>query len=123
MVDITVTVNYDNNFTNLQDIIANAPEELKRLVIEALDWGGYEITADAKARAPKKTGYLISQIGHTVTANGIVIYCGAPYASYQEKGTKYIEPKLFMYQALIDNIPMIDAEISHKIIGYFEGGK
>lgn len=121
MTDIKVNVKYDNNFYKLQEIIDNAAEELKKRILQKLDRGAYEITADAKALAPKKTGALINSITHIVTVNGVKIYVGVPYAGYQEFGTKFIDGKFYLTTAFSINLPMIEAEISATIINYFEG--
>jgi len=67
-----------------------------RSVAEALE-GGLEgllrrfaerVVESARSRAPKRTGYLASQVSSVVEGGSATIYAKAPYSAYVEFGTK-----------------------------------
>ena len=78
------------------------------------------IASQAQADAPKKTGHMASQIFATVEQNGIGIICEVDYAKFQEYGTKYILPSMFMNGAMADHYEEIRQTIVDVITEYFE---
>lgn len=74
-----------------------------RSVAEALESGlegllrrfAEKAVESAQSRAPKKTGYLASQISSVVEGGSATIYAKAPYSAYVEFGTKphLIQPR------------------------------
>jgi len=48
----------------------------------------------------RSTGRAERSIGWLPTSNGITFYLGAPYGGYIEKGTRYIDAKRFMEDAI-----------------------
>lgn len=65
-----------------------------------------KMEAQAKANAPVRTGRLRNEIRAEATqdANGVRITLrgDAPYTVYQERGTRYIQPKYFLANAWRD---------------------
>jgi len=48
----------------------------------------------------RSTGRAERSIGWLPTSNGITFYLGAPYGAYIEEGTRYIDAKRFMADAI-----------------------
>lgn len=74
---------------------------------------GMQMQLDAQLRAPKRTGYMASQIAFEMQSSGkwaFRLIGRAPYTFYQEFGTRHIAPHLFMTQTLqIFQGQMVDA--------------
>lgn len=57
---------------------------------------GRLVVAEARRRAPVRTGRLRNSIRAKVTAAEVVVGSDVPYAVYQDQGTRYIRPTYFL---------------------------
>lgn len=89
----------------LQRAFDNLPELMHRNVEYALDRVGEDIHMDAFRMCPVKTGYMRSTIYHKVEHWILTVGVRAPYASFQEFGTRYIQPRYFLTEAFHLNFP------------------
>jgi hypothetical protein len=96
-VAITVQVEFaDRVITALEESFPSAINE--KVSARMLDVG-YRMQTDAQMRAPRRTGYMASQISFEMlsySAWSFRLIGRAPYTIYQEFGTRYIQPHLFM---------------------------
>jgi hypothetical protein len=79
------------------------PSALDEYVSNSMQGVGILMQYDAQLRAPKKTGYMASQITFEMLPYhqwAFRLIGRAPYTLYQEFGTRYIAPRMFMTQAL-----------------------
>jgi hypothetical protein len=79
------------------------PEALQAEVSEGMQRVGAEMERDAQIRAPKRTGYMASQIRFEMLSysNWSFRLVGrAPYTIFQEYGTSRIMPHLFITSSL-----------------------
>lgn len=67
---------------------------------ELLERLGTEITTDAKAAAPVRTGKLRDSIDYEVRGDTVQISAGVDYAIYVEEGTRYMHAEPFLRPAL-----------------------
>lgn len=139
--DITLTIRNMEDLRRLEQMIADAPDEIRDMCLKWLDWGGYEITTEASMNAPKDTGYLAGSISHIVTEFTLQITVGAPYGSFVEYGhrtrgakktglltakwrtkkgrfTTYVEGEFFLSNAVDKYLPEIFANIEREISEY-----
>ena len=96
-VAITVQVEFvDRIITALEESFPSAINE--QVSARMLDVG-YSMQTDAQMRAPRRTGYMASQISFEMlgySAWSFRLIGRAPYTVFQEFGTRYIQPHLFM---------------------------
>jgi len=96
-VAITVQVEFaDRVITALEESFPSAIDE--KISARMLDVG-YSMQTDAQMRAPRRTGYMASQISFEMlgySAWSFRLIGRALYTIYQEFGTRYIQPHLFM---------------------------
>jgi HK97 gp10 family phage protein len=86
------------------------PEDIRRRVYEAMNSITYDIVRRAKELCPVRTGRLMHSIyGHVNRDLVMKVGATAPYAIYQEFGTRYIEPRAFLTQAIMENMPRLAA--------------
>jgi len=101
-------------------------ESISDNVQEQLEDAAQQIVLAAKQYAPIRTGLLMSSIDAVVLAELTVqIVCNVPYAMYQEFGTSRIMPRLFITQALNENLGTILNAVAVGVvaaIGEFGGG-
>ena len=85
------------------------PESVQEQFYIALEILGERIAERARSLAPVRTGRLVSSITVTVTRDLILrVRCLVPYAIFQEFGTRYTRPKLFLTHAVEENMPKIE---------------
>jgi len=82
----------------------------RRLVSLAAD-----IKASARQKVPVKTGYLRSTIYAKVREWIAEIGAEAAYALYVELGTRYIRARPYLYPAIQEHLPQLEAIISEAI--------
>ena len=96
-VAITVQVEFvDRVVTALEESFPSAIDE--QVSARMLDVG-YSMQTDAQMRAPRRTGYMASQISFEMlgySAWSFRLIGRAPYTVFQEFGTRYVQPHLFM---------------------------
>ena len=100
-VILTVQVEFaDKVITALEE---SFPSALNDRVSNAMLNVGYVMQTDAQMRAPRRTGYMASQISFETlgySAWAFRLIGRAPYTIYQEFGTSHIQPHWFMTQSL-----------------------
>jgi HK97 gp10 family phage protein len=75
-------------------------ELLDQEVTKALEQLAAETVADAKGRAPVKTGFLRDSISGTVGGPGLTVVAAAEYAGYVEFGTRHNTARPFLTPAV-----------------------
>jgi HK97 gp10 family phage protein len=76
-------------------------EATQEYVQDALNRTGQEVMHRARQLAPVKTGRLMQSIYAQMIYRWVVkVGCYAPYAYFQEFGTRYIQPRYFLTRAL-----------------------
>ena len=108
------------NMGALRRMLMNASPELKMRIKNVLMLGAVNIAKNARANAPVKTGDLQKNIVAEPTIDGAKVTLGIFYGPYQEFGTKYIKPKLFLTNAFNAEKPVIRSDILAAIRRYFE---
>jgi HK97 gp10 family phage protein len=99
-VVITVEVNAGELVNALEQ---SFPLALNEKVSSNMQSVGMIMQNDAQMRAPKRTGYMASQVSFEMLSYSswsFRLIGRAPYTIYQEFGTRYIEPHLFMTQSI-----------------------
>lgn len=92
----------------LSQKLRRAPTWLTVEVQEALNIGAKLIEADAKADAPVKTGFMRSTIYVVCKATWhFIVGAWCYYARYQEYGTRYIQARRFIQNAIKRRWPQI----------------
>src|SRR5271157_473569 len=77
-------------------------------VQDALAQSAQQIAIRAMQLAPVRTGRLMQGIYAQVVGNWAVkVGCNVLYAVFQELGTRYIQPRLFLTRALQESAPNI----------------
>ena len=72
----------------------------------ALERNGQEVAFRARQYAPVRTGRLMQNIyAQAVATLAVKVFCNVPYAIFQELGTRFIEPRLFLTRALQESVP------------------
>ncbi len=72
----------------------------------ALEQNSQEIAFRARQYAPVRTGRLMQNIySQAVATLAVRVFCNVPYAIFQELGTRFIEPRLFLTRALQESAP------------------
>jgi HK97 gp10 family phage protein len=86
----------------LESWLESLPDEVAEKVREKMEDIVVEATEQARSEAPVRTGRLRASIGWSWSeGEGYRIFAEAPYAVYQEFGTRYIKAKLFMTRAYL----------------------
>ena len=96
---------------------------LRRLGKDLTDWSavnaaaGAAVAADAKRRAPHRTGALAGSIAATSSSDGANIAAGARYARYVEYGTRRRAARPYLHPALqaADVIPLYQAQLDRAV--------
>ena len=84
------------------------PEDIRHRIYETMNNIAQDIVIRAKQLCPVRTGRLMHSIYAHVSRDMILkVGATAPYAIYQEFGTRYIEPRAFLTQAIMENIPKL----------------
>jgi HK97 gp10 family phage protein len=106
---LSVQVNIDvRDVDDFQEKMRLLDESVRQNVQDALVQTAEAISIRAQDLAPVRTGRLISNILVVVMSMWIVrVICRVPYAIFQELGTRYISPRLFMTRAMAEYAPQI----------------
>ena len=104
----------------VQTMFKRLPEVLERRIHARMREIVQEGVVRARDLAPERTGYLRSMIGSTELGNMQFQLVGlAPYTVYQEFGTCYISPRLFMtaaFQWIVHNLGVLGEETTKAIL-------
>ena len=84
----------------LREKLNRLDEGMKRNVQEAMQFEADAMRNAARARCPVRTGRLRDSIYAKVRDWVIQLGATAPYAIYQELGTRYIRPREFLKNAV-----------------------
>lgn len=103
------TVGFYIVFNHIPAIIASVEANARMAVKSTAD----KIVADAKARAPHKTGFLRSSIESKVVSAGkeADIYVWADYAAYVEFGTYKMPARPFLAPAMAAHVDDFAGEV------------
>lgn len=104
----------------VQTMFKRLPEVLERRIHQKMREIVQEGVVRARDLAPERTGYLRSMIGSTELGNMQFQLVGlAPYTYYQEYGTRFISPRLFMtaaFQWIVYSLGQISDETTKAIL-------
>jgi len=92
-----------SDFSRVAQLLESFPEALDTNIANSMLTEGLQIEQDAQRYAPKKTGYMASQIRFEMLPYSkwaFHLVGRAPYTFYQEFGTSRIQPHLFMTLSL-----------------------
>jgi len=120
MITIEVNITKDSNLEYLQSILGDLPAYLERYLWQRLLPVAQSIASEAQSYAPERTGRLKNSIVAVITVDGIAVRCTVDYAKFQEYGTKYIIPKMFMNSAMQNHYEEIRQVIKEVIQEYFQ---
>jgi len=89
-----------HNLPALREKLIRLDETMKRKVHEAMEFEAEGMKNIARARCPVRTGRLRDSIYAKVQDWILELGATAPYAIYQELGTRYIRPREFLKNAV-----------------------
>jgi HK97 gp10 family phage protein len=78
---LSFAVEVKSDYRSVAEVLESGLEGLLRRFAE-------KAVESAQSRAPKRTGYLASQISSVVEGGSATIYAKAPYSAYVEFGTR-----------------------------------
>jgi len=84
----------------LREKLNRLDEAMKRKVHEAMQFEAEAMKNVARARCPVRTGRLRDSIYAKVRDGILQLGATAPYAIYQELGTRHIRPRAFLKKAV-----------------------
>ncbi len=91
---------------DFDEMMHNFDQWLNYYLELALEQNGQEVAFRARQYAPVRTGRLMQNIyAQAVAMMAVKVFCNVPYAIFQELGTRFIEPKLFLTRALQESAP------------------
>jgi HK97 gp10 family phage protein len=102
-MSVTINVQIEGADKLVRALTKTFPAIFKETVPRNMQSVGILMQREAQLRAPKKTGYMADQIRFEVLPYpgwAFRLIGRAPYTIFQEFGTRYIRPRLFMTQAL-----------------------
>jgi HK97 gp10 family phage protein len=88
-------------FSELQEKLQQLDDNMRQGVHEALQFEAEAMKNVARARCPVRTGRLRDSIYARVEDWILRLGAAAPYAIYQELGTRYIRPRKFLENAVL----------------------
>lgn len=118
-VHISVNIREDANLEFVEKMVGELPSYLEKYLWKNMLEVANIIASEARENAPVKTGWMQSNIFAVVEENGIAIECQVSYAIFQEMGTKYILPKMFMNSAMQNHYEEIREAIERTIHDFF----
>ena len=104
------------NLPALREKLIRLDEVMKQKVHEAMQFEAEAMKNVARARCPVRTGRLRDSIYARVQDWILQLGATAPYAIYQELGTRYIEPRQFLKNAVMLRMQSLVNRIS-RVIG------
>ncbi len=84
----------------LREKLVKLDDNMKRKVQEAMEFEAEAMKTVARERCPVRTGRLRDSIYANVQDWILQLGATAPYAIYQELGTRYIRPRAFLKNAV-----------------------
>ncbi len=88
---------------------------MQRQVRERLANWAAEIKASARQRVPVKTGNLRSSIYSKISEWVAIVGAEAAYAMFVELGTRHMRARPFLYPAIQEELPRLEAIICEAI--------
>jgi HK97 gp10 family phage protein len=89
-----------NGLPELREKLNRLDEGMKRNIHDAMQFEAEAMKNAARARCPVRTGRLRASIYARVRDSIIQLGATAPYAVYQEFGTRYIQARRFLSNAV-----------------------
>ena len=89
-----------HNVPALREKLIRLDEAMKRKVHEAMEFEAEGMKTMARERCPVRTGRLRDSIYATVQDWILQLGASAPYAVYQELGTRFVRPREFLKNAV-----------------------
>jgi len=99
----------------LQEKLNRLDEGMKSNVQDAMQFEAEVMKDTARARCPVRTGRLRDSIFANVEDWIFKLGAIAPYAVYQEFGTRYIQPRLFLSNAVELHMQSLISRINQAI--------
>ena len=99
----------------LREKLLRLGESMKQRVHDAMVFEAEAMKRTAQGLAPIRTGYLMSTIFGTVEDWVLKLGATAPYAAYQEFGTRYIRARRFLSNAVELRMQGLINRIDHAI--------
>ncbi|NIV92224.1 hypothetical protein GWN42_05335 [candidate division KSB1 bacterium] len=99
----------------LREKLNRLDEGMKRNVQDAMRFEAEAMKNTARARCPVRTGRLRDSIYAKVRGWIIKLGATAPYAVYQEFGTRYVRPRRFLSNAVWLRMQSLINRINHAI--------
>ena len=108
-IDVSVQLKMDlGGIEEFRAKMMYLPEDIRHRIYETMNSIAQDIVIRAKQLCPVRTGRLMHSIYAHVSRDMVLkVGATAPYAIYQEFGTRYIEPRAFLTQAIMENIPKL----------------
>lgn len=118
MMDLTLSFPMEHAL-EIEDLFGRAEAVLEAEIFEIISRYAQLIADLAKNLCPVKTGFLRDSIYTEETEDGVDVLATAPYWGYQEFGTRHIEGKYFLAEALATYEEQMYAEIDRTVEEYF----
>ena len=99
----------------LREKLNRLDEGMKRNVQDAMQFEAEVMKNTARTRCPVRTGRLRDSIFAKVENWIVKIGAIAPYAFYQEFGTRYIQPRRFLSNAVELRMPSLISQINQAV--------
>lgn len=99
----------------LREKLNRLDDGMKRNVQEAMRFEAEAMKNTARARCPVRTGRLRDSIFAKVEEWTVKIGATAPYAAYQEFGTRYVRPRRFLSNAVESRMQSLVNRISRAL--------
>ena len=105
--------------------LARLPSKARAVLRRAMRDTAKDIAAQVKALAPRKRDELRRKVKvraakRSRTSIGINVNASAEHTSFQELGTKYIQPLGFMRRAFDTKAPGAKSKIEHETVNALE---
>jgi len=90
-------------------------DDMKRNVQDVMRYEAEAMKNSARARCPVRTGRLRDSIFANVEEWAVKVGASAPYAVYQEFGTRYVRPRLFLSNTVESRMQSLISRVSLAI--------
>lgn len=113
---MSVEVSLDiDGIEKFQEVMSRFDSGMQRHVHRRLVSLAADIKAAARRKVPVRTGYLQSTIYAKVKEWIVEVGAEAAYAMYVELGTRYMRARPYLYPAIQEYLPKLEAIISEAI--------
>lgn len=113
---MAIQINYDiTGAKEFKAAMEQFDSGMKRQIHEQLANWAAEVKASARQRVPVKTGHLRSSIYAKIGEWVAEVGAEASYAMFVELGTRYMRARPFLYPAVQEGLPRLEAIICEAI--------